>query len=177
MESLRSDEVTYHVLYSTAKELGGEGMNLWEKRINDSLDAATFLEGCAPRMLEAFAEMRKILRNFPRLENSVPDLAPNRFILCFCEAKCLDCHPLIPLLQMVAEHNPGSNLGILPHRENEKFLRSLLTDPTLPTLPSIFLLSDERTLEKALFGRPEEMDVVTWRTGRGWQTLFRWFPG
>lgn len=147
---------------------------MWSEWVKESQEAAVFMNGCEPRMVEAFAAMQRILQAVPGLKDSVPHLAPDHFLLCFCTEKCLDCHPLIPLLQMVTESNPGTRLGILPHRGNGEFLGSLAGDPTLSTLPSVILLSGERELENALFGRPNGMDVVTWRTGKGWKALFRW---
>lgn len=149
---------------------------MWIKRIQSSVDYPAFLDACGPRMKGAFHEMTRLLLMERRLKEQVPQLKGNPvFLLCFCEPRCLDCHPLLPLLALVTEDNPGTRLGILPHKPHEGFLQSLLPDPTLPTLPTVVLLEGSPPQPREiLFGRPEAMDVVTWRTGEGWRTFYLW---
>ncbi len=146
---------------------------MWEKMIEASVGYDRFIAGCEVRMADAFLEMTVLFRKRRELKEALPYIPEGTVLLCFCEPRCLDCHPLLPLLKMVTANNRKTVLGILSHRQHVQFLRSNLTDPALPTLPTVTLLSEEGTPHKVLCGRPENLDVVTWRTGKGWRELFR----
>lgn len=149
---------------------------MWTRWIESSMAYPAFLNGCEPRMNGAIREMTQLLLRQREVLQQVPHLKGQQIVLlCFCEPRCLDCHPLLPLLDLANERNPWTRLGILPHRPNEQFLQSLLPDPTLPTLPTVVLLEGTPPHPRDfLFGRPEAMDVVTWRTGEGWRALYLW---
>lgn len=140
----------------------------------EGLTVEAFYRRCPTRFLESYRAMEELFRNAPGLMASLPRLEEETVLHCFCKTACPDCQIMIPLLDLICRQG-SIPLRIHSHKKWAQKLEILAEDPTALTLPTLLATDEEGKPLRCLFGRPGGLDVVTWRTGKGWEDLFAFF--
>ncbi|QVL36685.1 hypothetical protein [Aminirod propionatiphilus] len=142
--------------------------NFWTE---EGLSVDAFYRLCDARLLACYRAMEALFLETPGLDGNLPLLRRGLALRCYCEAACLDCQPLLPLLDIACRRGP-TPLTLHCHKKWARHLARLSPDRTFPTLPTLLVVDETGKPLRSLFGRPGGLDVVTWRTGRGWRELF-----
>lgn len=139
--------------------------------MEEGLSVGAFYAGCDERLLASYRAMEVLFLDRKELVADIPLLERGLSLHCYCEAPCLDCQTLVPLLDIVCRRG-ATPLSLHSHRRWARQLAKSAADRTLATLPTVLVVGEEGRDPRLLFGRPGGLDVVSWRTGRGWRELF-----